>query len=345
MDWIRFRIATTISKATAAQIFRCHTKLSKNPNVGVIECLLAHGVDVNARASDYDGTLLMEAASYNENPDALNVLIRAGADLELVDENNQTALQYAVDFDNVAACQALLSAGASVTWPHNRLLQEAVLQDNTRCARLLLAAGIDPNLVDSHGSTALRCMNKTHTRDVLELLISAGANVNARDNEGRTTVYRMAISNKSIELIMLVEAGADVNIPDNNGKTPIQTCFGWLSTRNSAPAVLYAAGAHVDWSRLGSLTRTHEQAQIALRGETPEFWNLESQIIHCLESSAHLIIKHFDGAIADVCISLQELQLPALILCEIILAMLEKWPRFRFCDVWDRVVLVKHFHD
>lgn len=57
------------------------------------------------------------------------------------------------------------------------------------------------------------------------------------------------------------------------------------------------------------------------------------------------VIHRHDARIIEVCTALQDLHLPALQLCEIIQAVLWFWPRLKFHDIWNRVVLVRHFHD
>ena len=45
----------------------------------------------------------------------------------------------------------------------------------------------------------------------------------------------------------------------------------------------------------------------------------------------------------DTCIGLQMLRLPALVLCEILLARLRKWPGIKFHYFWQFVTKIKHF--
>ena len=78
-----------------------------------VQAAIDKGEDPNAR--DKDGmTPLMYAAGYNQNPQAITTLLKAGADINARDKyNNMTPLMYAAWFNqNPELITTLLDAGA-----------------------------------------------------------------------------------------------------------------------------------------------------------------------------------------------------------------------------------------
>ena len=64
----------------------------------IIKELLKHEVDINA-PGEFEQTPL-HLAVINGNIDIVELLVENGADVELVDEKNQNALDYAIDEKN-----------------------------------------------------------------------------------------------------------------------------------------------------------------------------------------------------------------------------------------------------
>ncbi|MCX6088872.1 MAG: ankyrin repeat domain-containing protein, partial [Candidatus Atribacteria bacterium] len=61
--------------------------------------------DVNAR--DKDGrTVLMWAAAYNQNPEVITTLIKAGADAKIVDNHGKKAIDYAEENEKLKGSSA-----------------------------------------------------------------------------------------------------------------------------------------------------------------------------------------------------------------------------------------------
>jgi hypothetical protein len=86
---------------------------------------------------------------------------------------------------------------------------------------LFLAAGMDPNVKDQYGGTALRyAASKGHV-DVVRALLEKGADVNVQDLDGFTPL-RYAVYFGHLEVVrLLLEKGADVNVKDRWGATPL----------------------------------------------------------------------------------------------------------------------------
>eukprot|EP00967_Tisochrysis_lutea_P100746 scaffold150581_cov31-Tisochrysis_lutea.AAC.1 len=73
-------------------------------------------------------------------------------------------------------------------WDHElHPLRRAVASNNVGVVRLLLAAGVSPNLQDrADGQTALMSACRRVHPHLVQVLLKAGARLEVRDKEGRT---------------------------------------------------------------------------------------------------------------------------------------------------------------
>jgi ankyrin repeat protein len=151
--------------------------------------------------SDYGiGQTPLMLASGNLKLDLVKKLLRAGADVTLVDNNGDTALTSAVD-------------GSSPEGEQSDVKLELV--------RILIKAGSNVNQLPKRGMSPL--MNATDIGDeaIVKELLKKGANINQQNIAGWTALI-LAMEEGIISLIkMLLEKGANVNIQDNNGNTAL----------------------------------------------------------------------------------------------------------------------------
>lgn len=79
----------------------------------VVSFLLEHGADVNLQSEDRGNSPLMDAVS-KSNVDMVRDLIAAGADVNLLSKDGQSALVLAVGKNDVPLAKELLEAGADI---------------------------------------------------------------------------------------------------------------------------------------------------------------------------------------------------------------------------------------
>ena len=91
----------------------------------------------------------------------------------------------------------------------------------------LLRLGLDPDILDHNGHTALYCVanecaSETGPR-IVEALVQAGANVNASGGITQATPLHMAARQGHLKIAQaLLDCGAAMNTRDRKGETPLQ---------------------------------------------------------------------------------------------------------------------------
>jgi ankyrin repeat protein len=201
----------------------------------VLEMILKRGALPNAK--DKDGNSLLHILALNKRirrlPEYVEVLAAAGADLDTVNGDNETALLCATRCAASIIRRSDQVPGETVssnTYPWLEFVEE------------LANAGASLEAKTSGGETAIMLVNKRE--DVLEILLRAGADTNARDTTGQAAAHRAASNAKPSCIAALITAGADLNVRDSTGATPIHMA---VSSGNlSVVSALIDAGADVN---------------------------------------------------------------------------------------------------
>ncbi|KAF1783647.1 Ankyrin repeat-containing domain [Phytophthora cactorum] len=138
------------------------------------------GDDVNERRG-FHNTPLIEAARYNV-VDILELLIAHGADLELTNSNDLTALHAAIDEKRSATAIALARHGAcanNIGLFGRTPLQCAVIRDMLEVTEILLAHGADPMAESDSAKIAMDYVRAGPNCQEFEKLLNAYTNVRA----------------------------------------------------------------------------------------------------------------------------------------------------------------------
>ena len=287
-----------------------------------------------------DNTLTpcMRAARDIDNPAVLQYLIDSGADIEAV-RFGYTALGFAVSGNKNENCKTLLKAGAKISGAGISVLHIAVGRQDISLAQMFLEAGADPNGLDVFENPPLSSISSHHTNinEMLSLFIRFGARVSdvVTKRDGfllLDTVHQSTKPQKS--LITLVQAGISERLHRPFYRLPVSSLSEISNPFGSGLAILYAAGI---------LNQFTNMDHISLHCTFPRDQFDTDFLLRRLTRAGHAVIKNFDDSFVFVGVGLQELGLPALVTCEILQALLFRWPRFRYCDFWNRVVLIKHF--
>ena len=156
------------------------------------------------------------------------VLIKAGADLNSVDEDNNTLLHCAVNLGNYEIIKVLLENGANAN-SQGRYNQTpihcATLNGHLEVIQLLVDFGADLNVKSNKNLTPLHLAVKKNEIKVVEKLIALGANLEERDDNKMTPLHIAACLGQMEMVDILVRSGANLNAKEFDNFTPIITAL------------------------------------------------------------------------------------------------------------------------
>jgi len=210
-----------------------------------VRILIAAGADVNA-ANAFGATALMWGIT---DPEKVRLLVAAGADVKARSKMGRTPLWLAAANDGSSATvKMLLERGANPTERDNQQstpLLAASAANDIMSIRLLLEHGADANDADSFGITPLMNAAGNNSLKAIELLLARGAAVNAVSKpEANTSVKKgpIALGNFTPLLMAAPSAGPEVikALLDAGAKVDAQ------DVRQMTPLMLAIATDHPD---------------------------------------------------------------------------------------------------
>ena len=197
------------------------------PTVVEVQAEINDGESVNGRLDGNEGGATpLHAAVGLQDLEIMRILLDNGADLGATVGNERLAmtplhLAFASTNDNNhEVARVLLAAGADPNVDSEGLGTPIVLAageegDDPASAELLLEHGADPELNGSPKGTALMSAVTMGNIRIARLLVESGADVNGNNPEG-ATVGHVAMENAEM-ILFLVEQGADFTIAHSGG--------------------------------------------------------------------------------------------------------------------------------
>ncbi len=181
---------------------------ARTGSAGAVAALLAHGADVHAREAMEEQTALMWAVS-QRHPGVVEVLLDAGAEVQarsrvrpvVVAHSPRTGAPGAVTVVDEGGYTPLLFAARS---------------GDLASARMLLAAGADPNDTAPAGTSALVVATHSGHTALAAVLLRAGANANA-SGAGYTPLHAAVLRGDESLVRALLAHGADPDVPLERG--------------------------------------------------------------------------------------------------------------------------------
>lgn len=219
---------------------------------------LEAGADPEAREVEgYGATALMYAAS-NPDPAMVDVLLAAGAGVNVRDRMGDPALNWAAYYGHTDIITRLLAAGADPRLTGHGNAQEILMRRGHQTALAALLEALDAAPDRSEGEVQLEAAALSGEVAAIEILARMIDVATARDYAGRPVLQAAARADRHEAVIALIDAGAPVDGVDSIGFTALFEAA--RDGSGAAVAALLAEGAdvnHVAGARGLSLTPLH----------------------------------------------------------------------------------------
>ncbi|XP_075718262.1 ankyrin repeat domain-containing protein 6 isoform X3 [Rhinoderma darwinii] len=227
-------------------------------HLNVVQILLKAGCDLNVQ-DDGQQTALHRAAVVG-NSDILAILIQEGCALDRQDKDGNTALHEAAWHGFSQSVKLLVKAGANVLAKNkagNTPLHLACQNGHSQSCRFLLLAGSRADLKNHAGDTCLHVAARYNHLSVIRILLSAFCSVNEKNQAGDTPLHVAAALNHRKVIKVLLEAGADATLLNNAGQIALDTA---RHHNNSDVALLLTKAPQIlRFSRGRSLRKKREK--------------------------------------------------------------------------------------
>ncbi|MDD9901251.1 MAG: ankyrin repeat domain-containing protein [Alphaproteobacteria bacterium] len=178
-----------------------------------ITACLAHGADINA--TNNHGKSLLLIAAHNGDADAVELLLKHGADIEQKSGFAQdTALSGAAGKGRINAIDILLKNGANIEAESEggyTPLLCAVNAGYSKTVERLLEAGANVNVAKHDGVTALAMSIDLGKNDIFKLLLQWEADVNKANQQGRTPLMLACEYADEYKINTLLNWGANID--------------------------------------------------------------------------------------------------------------------------------------
>ncbi|MBR7109888.1 MAG: ankyrin repeat domain-containing protein [Akkermansia sp.] len=205
-------------------------KAVKNGKIEEAKAALAAGVNVNALSEDRSGNML-SVAVYADNVEMVQLLLRAGADVNAVPHGAKSVLHCAAARSKGEIVRALLAAGADPMHPGNNgasALHEAIWVGNSAAVEALIPAYAGCNFSPDgrHNGYPIGMAIRRGRADYVQLFLNAGIDVNDKCFAKEPLLHQAVKHNRVFMVKMLLDAGAKRNARDAQGKKAVEYAHG-----------------------------------------------------------------------------------------------------------------------
>uniref|UniRef100_A0A669BMZ3 Ankyrin repeat domain 6b n=1 Tax=Oreochromis niloticus TaxID=8128 RepID=A0A669BMZ3_ORENI len=191
-------------------------------HIEVVRVLLKAGCNLDIQ-DDGEQTALHRAAVVG-NSDIINALIQESCALDRQDKDGNTALHEVSWHGFTQSVKLLVKAGANVYTKNkagNTPLHLACQNGHAQSAKVLLLGGSRPDSKNHAGDTCLHVAARYNHLAVIRILLGAYCSVSEKNLAGDTPLHVAAILNHKKAIRLLLEAGADSRISNNAGLTAL----------------------------------------------------------------------------------------------------------------------------
>ncbi|NXE32483.1 ANKR6 protein, partial [Ptilorrhoa leucosticta] len=233
----------------------------------VVQVLLKAGCDLDIQ-DDGDQTALHRAAVVG-NTDIIATLVQEGCALNRQDKDGNTALHEACWHGFSQSAKVLVKAGANVLAKNkagNTPLHLACQNSHSQSTRVLLLGGSRADLKNNAGDTCLHVAARYNHLPIIRVLLSAFCSVHEKNQAGDTALHVAAALNHKKVVKLLLEAGADSSVVNNAGQTPLEVA---RQHNNPEVALLLTKASQVSrFNRGRSLRKKRERLKEERRAQS-----------------------------------------------------------------------------
>ncbi|KAL5266150.1 hypothetical protein ACHWQZ_G006711 [Mnemiopsis leidyi] len=174
-----------------------------------------HIIDIKVQ-----GKTALQVASHQGFQAVVEELIKAGADLEIKDDDGDNALHYAAFGNEPGAAMLLIENGADINASNGNgctALHVAANKGHRDMVSCLIDGRADLNLKDAYGDTPLHDAIAKERNEIVKLLIDAGADLQIPNDRGFNALHHGALKGNSGAVQFLVEQEGLVDIKKEDG--------------------------------------------------------------------------------------------------------------------------------
>lgn len=220
----------------------------ENASVSDLRTMVKYPTFKSFRTSTGENPLLVLIAR-NKTPEAVWLIGQGKIDLEELTDDQYSALDYAIKYNNLHVVQALLSHGVNVDRRNlagNTYLHTAAMQlESTDIPKRLLDQGCPVDALNGQGETPLFKAVEFGREAVARLLVEHGAKTAIIDGQGNTLLHRAVESKEPPRAVRFVLAlGADLE--KTNGEYLSALLLSIRSRQLEAAQLLLDAGSKID---------------------------------------------------------------------------------------------------
>ncbi|XP_013791334.1 26S proteasome non-ATPase regulatory subunit 10-like [Limulus polyphemus] len=201
----------------------CNGKFT--PEMEEIIQLLVAKSDLTIKDHRGETALHRAACGKGHHRRPLEILVNAGADLDVQNDLGLTPLMCAVDTGSTEMASVLIDSGTDTNLSDRNgqtALHYAAYKNLSDLVKSLLQHGCNVNSPDINGDSALHlASSKGNTNAVQALLSSTGVDINAQNIKGNTPLHNAVESGFTTVVHMLLDANCDVTAETTNKKTAL----------------------------------------------------------------------------------------------------------------------------
>uniref|UniRef100_A0AAY4BB53 Ankyrin repeat domain 6b n=1 Tax=Denticeps clupeoides TaxID=299321 RepID=A0AAY4BB53_9TELE len=234
-------------------------------HIEVVKILLKAGCDLDIQ-DDGDQTALHRAAMVG-NGDVIAALVQEGCALDRQDKEGNTALHEVAWHGFSQSVKQLVKAGANVHAKNkagNTALHLACQNGHAQSAKVLLLGGSRPDGRNNVGDTCLHVAARYNHVPMIRILLGAFCSVTERNQAGDTALHVAAALNHKKTARLLLEAGTDGSLCNNAGQTALEQAREF----NNPDVALLLTKAPQSFTRGRSVRRRREKLKAEGRAQS-----------------------------------------------------------------------------